>query len=1426
MRPIAVTPLETVQIPNSCERCPCPLSTESLSSDTAVCVSPHGPLAQPLQPSKERSASLFALLTFSWLGDLIYLGNQRQLAPGDVWDLDPSDKTETVYKIYERVKPKYRTLWIRLFMSTWKTITAQFMISSVSSLLSFASPLFLNAILNWMQCPHANSYTAWGYLLGLFSCSIIQAMLNGQMYFNGRRTGTRLRAILIREIYEKSLRRPATVGQSSQGTGDGKSEPGQQDASLGKIVTLMSSDTETIRNMVCYIHVLLETPLRLLLSIGLMVYFIGYSALVGLAAILICVPITSWLGSCINRQQRRAMEKTDKRVTATNEALQGIRIIKYFAWEPHFIKQINVDRTEELQCRLHVRLLHMAFSTISESGGLFCAFGSFVTFVLTGNVLDAATAFTTLSICQQVTWALSRLPNEVMWILRAMVSLERIEKFLGEEELQKFAEKDIPSRSEMDHRFKPNGFDQATYIYYGSGDSSVRSSKASLQLSSSIVQLENPGQEESSAFTLNNLNLDIPLGKLTVVCGPTGAGKSSLILALVGEMRRIGGHCYFPSRPNRSSGSIVAGEVAYVAQTAWLMNATIRDNILFGEDYDEDRYHRVVFASALVRDFQNLEGGDLTEIGEKGVNLSGGQKQRISLARALYSRAPFVLLDDPLSAVDAPTARHLLHHGILGFLKNRTCVLVSHAVGLVAPHANHIVVMRNGAIACQGTAAEVLRSPESEGILDDQILAVRPSEVENATSLQVPNHEEIKKLLSEARGKTLVHEEARVKGAVEWAVYSRFLKACGGIFFAFCFVFLFVIMMSAGFANSWWLKKWTDASSGNGNSTICPVANASLIAAGGPLAQHSTFPSFRIVAPPIHSPYYYVTVYALIGLSVILSTNLHTLVQVMGSYSASKALHAQLLKAVLGAPLRFFEITPLGRILNRFSKDMGHVDDEVMWSVGFFSTWLFRGASVLIIVAYITPPFILLIVPVALIYMYVAKLYLTCSRELKRLESVSRSPIYSQFSETIAGTSTIRAYGAESRLLLESSERVDENHRSFFYMWAANRWLCMRTDIIAALVVFCAGAAVVSGQVSAGWAGVSLTYAMSFTDALLWLVRSHADMEMNLTSVERIDEYVNIQPEADESAVTVKAPVGWPSAGRIDVSHLFMRYAADQPNVLKDMSFSVKAGERIGVVGRTGAGKSTLSLAFFRILPIHQGRIIIDDIDISQISLHDLRSNITIIPQDPVLFSGTIRSNLDALGEHDDADLWQVLKRVHFLDTLQEFKKRSPRTSFGTVVVEDAMDTISPMGGSAVLSQESETKSFTLESPVGENGQNYSHGQRQLLCLARALLRNSKIIFLDEATASVDNDTDARIQVTIREELAGATVLCIAHRLRTIVDYDRVMVLDKGTIVEYDTPLNLMQRKDGAFHRMCQDSNEFEELEQIATAASRSRSRK
>ncbi|KAJ2025899.1 hypothetical protein IWW57_003219, partial [Coemansia sp. S610] len=1012
--------------------------------------------------------------------------------------------------------------------------------------------------------------------------------------------------------------------------------------------------------------------------------------------------------------------------------------------------------------------------------------------------------------------------------------------------------------------------------------------------SESYASLDRDDGDDLVRFALKGIDMRFPHGVLSVVAGPTGSGKSSLLLALIGEMTLTRGRILLPTVNPRlddnsdykyrdifelSDEGLAIRDIAYVSQEAWLRNATIRENILFGEQYDAARYEEVLRVCALKPDLRILSAGDQTEIGERGVTLSGGQKQRVALARAVYSSRRILLIDDCLSAVDAHTAKHILMECLLSktpLMLGRTRVLVTHHVSMCLPFAQYIVMLSEGQVTLKGNPAELqdqgvftkvlaeLEGSEDkkeaadlkgkgkdaeQATLDADILDEEdPSKsVTDMTPEDEYNLQRLKKIaeqrgldpdgdLSALQG-TLVEDEERESGHVKSEVWLTYLNASGNKWFWIISITLLTVCQLFLVMQDYWIRIWVASTSKDDAVVGAHISGSSLAAAAMPSSLWSTLSapmaalrasmpvySFNANVSGVlstafsseqqhHSAVYWISIYVVIGVVGVIWRVIQMWFVYSGAIRASRSLHSRLVRRVVRATPRFFDSTPLGRIINRFSRDMNTVDDSLMDTIVWWSCDILAVVSVLVIITAVTPTFVLIAGIVSLLYVGIATYYLNTSRELKRLESTSMSPLLSLFGELILGVSTIRAFGAKHYYVKEALNRIDAHNQPAYLVWATNCWLSLRIDFSGAVVSFSCALFIISSLnwLDAGLAGFVLSYALTFSERMLWVIRNYSDSELSMNAVERISQYLDIEQEA--ALVTTpenKPPSDWPKTGNVQIEDLVVEYVPGVP-VLHGISLTAKHGEKIGVVGRTGAGKSTMSLAFLRFIEAAQGRILLDNVDISKIGLEELRRNVTIIPQDPVLFNGTIRFNLDPFSEYPNELVLDALKRAHLV------RERGSQTTSTATSIYDGSDNANE------ASMERMSGIFTgLDAEIKENGQNLSLGQRQLVALARALVRRSRLIVMDEATASVDFDTDDRIQHTIRgTEFANSTLFCIAHRLRTIIDYDRVLVLDKGKVVEFDTPWNLLQLDGGIFRSMCKKSGEYEHLAAAAQRKSR-----
>ncbi|KAJ2163175.1 Transporter of the ATP-binding cassette (ABC) [Coemansia sp. RSA 552] len=1487
-------------------------------------------------PAPELTASIAQLLFFSWVDPMIMLGYRRSLEPKDVYDLTPDDHSERICARWRAECRQYvrrhgrdhRSLTRRLFWFFRYRLAVQCIWTLAHTVAIFASPFLLRHILAYMEDPtiYTREHAFW-YVAGLLAGGTLGTVCQSQALWIGRKIGLQIKAIVIGEVYAKSLRRrDAATGDTKDGMVqegaevDASSGPGESGgSSMGKITNLMAVDAHKVSEVSAYLHLLYQLPAEIVITVLMLYQLLGVASLGGVGAIVFLVPIQWRLVSIWGVYQSQLMKASDRRMGLMNEILQGVRIIKFFAWEPQFEQQVAGIRGGELGV-LRKRYLVFSYSIVLFfMAPVFVTLTTFTVYTkVMGMQLTASVAFTALALFKTLRGPMDQLPDFFSYCLQAKVSVGRVSKFLAEEETPKYA---LSRLSQQPHDAYIDdsedltyadvvsatkiGFANASFSWSSSATGAGDGQRASVAsgvlpaepttgtetepllsgLTAASANVENTQISHSGAtatprpisdgFELRDLTVNFPVGKLSIIAGPCASGKTSMLMALLGEMRLIGGRVMIPGAAfdaqtafGENSQDVFAlhNSVAYVAQQAWLLNDTIRGNITFGLPYNEARYREVVHMCALSRDLETFDAGDMTEVGERGVSLSGGQKQRICLARAVYSPARHILMDDCLSAVDAHTAKHLYEACLMSpYMLDRTRILVTHAVGLTIRGAAMVVVMQDGQIAASGTPAEVLQSGKlSEETLrestdDDQdhkrpnkaleavaadetraasngspetTISTRFDDMEPGKNSDSPSSSEQAQGTSNdntQRGR-LTTDEAWSRGHVQWRVYIKYIRASGGVLMWSVLALLFLVGQGLQVAQDWWLREWAASYSrpamvGNVQTelghavALLPAAPAD---AASPLSRSlqvfgdsdpGSWRTHVATAGGRVDLAYFIGVYVAIALACVVIILGRSLVQFWCSLKASKALHEQLLHTVLRAPVRFFDTTPVGRLINRFSKDMETIDQNLSSSLAIFVTELTASLAILVVISVITPTFTLGAIAIAAIYWVIGTLYLSTSREIKRFESVTKSPIYTQFGETLNGVSTIRAYGQETRFKKTNYAKVDDNLRPFIAMWSCNRWLSIRVDLAGALVSFMAGllALAATGRMDAGLAGLSLSYALNFTEHILWVVRFYSVNEMNLNSVERVVEYLDVPPEAPVSMPANAPPANWPSNGQISVENLVLRYADNLPAVIRGMSFEVKPREKVGIVGRTGSGKTTLTLAMLRIMEASGGRIIVDGVDISQIGVGDLRSRLTIIPQDPVLFTGSIRTNLDPFNKHGDDELWLALRRAHLLGSSDDGALQSSASTISDAASHDA-SSAKAAGSKPAGTAVSGRAISGLGMAVMENGSNFSQGQRQLIALARALVKHTQVIILDEATASVDFDTDAKIQATIRTEFAESTLLCIAHRLRTIADYDRVLVLDQGTVAEYDTPYNLLNKSDGLFRQMCVRSGEYDHL--------------
>ncbi|PGH07414.1 hypothetical protein AJ80_07999 [Polytolypa hystricis UAMH7299] len=1313
-------------------------------------------------------ADVFSVLTFGWMTPLMKYGYKNYLTQDDLWNLRNRDTTrvtgdrlETAWK--EELKKKKPSLWLALFKAFSAPYFRGAVIKCGSDILAFVQPQLLRLLITFVRSYRTDNpepvVRGVAIALAMFGVSVSQTTFLHQYFQRAFETGMRVKSSLTAMIYTKSLRL-SNEGRASKSTGD--------------IVNHMAVDQQRLSDLTQFGIQLWSAPFQIVLCMASLYQLVGISMLAGIGMMILMIPLNGVIARMMKILQIKQMKNKDQRTRLMTEILNNMKSIKLYAWNTAFMNKLNHVRNDlELNTLRKIGATQSVANFTWSSTPFLVSCSTFAVFVLTNEKpLTTDIIFPALTLFNLLTFPLSILPMVITSIIEASVAVNRLTTYFAADELQTDA---VLFQDAVSH----------------TGDESVRIRDATLTW--------NKNEDRN---VLENINFSARKGELSCIVGRVGAGKSSLLQALLGDLWKINGEV------------VMRGRVAYVAQQSWIMNASVRENIVFGHRWDPHFYDLTVEACALLDDFQTLPDGDQTEVGERGISLSGGQKARLTLARAVYARADIYLLDDCLSAVDQHVGRHLINRvlGRNGILSGKTRILATNAI-TVLKEADFIGLLRNGTIIEKGTYEQLLAmkgeiaalvrsatnedesgssdggkedgSTESLTIIDNDESDM--SEVEEAqerlgplapirsggsrvrrtstatlrrastSSFHAPHRK-----LSDEEGalKTKQTVETSEQGKVKWSVYGEYAKT-SNLYAVGIYMAALLSAQTAQILGGFWLKKWAEDNESSGRN------------------------------PQVGK---YIGVYFAFGFGSAALVVLQTLILwIFCSIEASRKLHERMAFAIFRSPMSFFETTPSGRILNRFSSDIYRVDEVLARTFNMLFVNTARAAFTIGVIGIATPFFLILVVPLGAVYLGIQKYYLRTSRELKRLDSVSRSPIYAHFQESLGGISTIRAYRQQKRFSLENEWRVDANLRAYFPSINANRWLAVRLEFIGSVIIFAAAvfsivAVSTGGLVSPGMVGLAMSYALQITQSLNWIVRQTVEVETNIVSVERVLEYANLPSEAPDVIFKNRPQISWPSQGAVTFKDYSTRYREGLNLVLKGVNLEFKPHEKIGVVGRTGAGKSSLTMALFRIIEAAGGNISIDGLNISTIGLLDLRGRLAIIPQDAALFEGTVRDNLDPRHAHDDTELWSVLGHARLKDY------------------------VSSLPGQ-------------LDAQVHEGGSNLSQGQRQLISLARALLTPSNILVLDEATAAVDVETDTLLQQMLRSSIfRDRTIITIAHRINTILDSDRIVVLDRGSVIEFDSPDALI-KKGGVFYTLVKEAGLLDAAADGATTtASSSRS--
>ncbi|NXJ75494.1 MRP7 protein, partial [Trogon melanurus] len=1270
----------------------------------------------------------------SWLSRFFYVWMNPLMKRGYQWKLNqPQDvcvlpRQLQAARICDHSSRTQRT--VRLFSVLHATFGLRFyclgLLKLAGNLLGFSGPLLLNLLVNFMESRQEPLSHGVLYALGLFGGSFLGALLRNQFTYEVNKVMLMVRAAVISAIYRKALR----VGSTNLAR-----------FTVGEIVNFMSTDTNRLVNFCLSFHEVWSLPFQFAITLYLLYQQVGVAFLGGLALALLLVPVNKVIANRIMVSNKEMLKHKDSRVKLMTEFLCGIRVIKFYAWEKHFSTRINACRDKELKKLQTMKYLDAVCVYLWAALPVVVSIVIFITYVILGHQLTATKVFTALALVGMLILPLNNFPWVLNGTVEAKVSLDRIQHFL------ELMDQDLRTYYALD---SPSGTSAAVEMQYAAF---------------SWVPAEEEGTRQplsTGTLQLHIENLSVRKGMLLGVVGKVGSGKSSLLAAITGELIKQGGRVYVCD---------LEQGFGLATQEPWIQFTTVRENILFGREYNARLYEEVVEACALSEDLNILPAGDQTEVGESGVTLSGGQKARLALARAVYQEKELYLLDDPLAAVDADVANHLMRKCIFGILKHKTRILCTHRTEFLEK-ADALLLIDNGKIVKTGTPADILPLVEAFPKFKDMDKRQKDKGLYLAS---LRGQEEAAETEAEESTQTnhLIHkEEEKKEGAVAFQVYKAYWLAVGSCL-ALSILFSLLLMQASRNISDWWLSHWISSISQTANTSVMvrsaspPSIELLLFSINGLVSPIQALDTTPVPSNSSLDVNFYLIVYGSIAGANSFFTILRAFLFAYGTVRAATVIHNRLLQRVLKATVTFFDTTPTGRILNRFSSDLYCVDDSLPFILNIFLANMYGLLGMLVIITYGLPWIGLILLPLAALYFSIQRYYRRTSRELKRLYSVTLSPIYTHFSETLSGLSSIRAMRATQRFELENQLHLEQNQRCLFASLTATQWLDIRLQMIGvAVITAIAGIAIIQHQKqlgNPGLVGLALSYALSVTNLLSGLISSFTMTETMMVSVERTEEYTtDIPMEPQDKLVQVAAD--WPSQGLVEFQQVILAYRAGLPNALDGVTFTIYPGEKVGIVGRTGSGKSTLFLALFRMLELKSGRILLDGVDSRMVGLEELRSRLAIIPQDPFLFNGSIRENLDPQGKRTDAELHEVLEQCHL------------------------QDAVAQMGG--------------LDGELGERGKNLSLGQRQLVCLARALLTQAKVLCIDEATASVDQKTDQLLQQTIRQRFADKTVLTIAHRLNTILDSDRVLVMQAGRVAELDSPTRLSQKDGSLFQNL------------------------
>ncbi|KAM9312905.1 ATP-binding cassette sub-family C member 9 [Gastrophryne carolinensis] len=1324
--------------------------------------------------------NLLSKATYWWMNPLITSAHKRPIDLKTIGKLPISMRALTNYvslkDAYEEQKKAamdepHRTpsIWVAIYKAFGRPILLSSIFRYLADLLGFAGPLCISGIVQQLGDINGtkpeedlpkNAFVSVYFLSSqgflenyyvlavlLFLALILQRTFLQASYYVTIETGVNMRGALLAMIYNKILK----LSTSNMSMGE---------MTLGQINNLVAIETNQLMWFLFLCPNLWAMPVQIIMGVILLYKLLGVSALVGAAVIVLLAPVQYFIATKLAEVQKNTLDYSTERLKKTNEILKGIKLLKLYAWEKIFCASVEETRMKELNS-LKTFALHTSMSIFMNAAiPIAAVLATFVTHeYVESEALSPANAFASLSLFHILVTPLFLLSTVVRFAVKALVSVQKLNEFFTSDEIRDDSARNCDSPSMFDACRKQPGIHSRAF-------NRKQPLRYQMDRYDPPPRRRNPNSEEAAIkviggyfswgtglATLSNIDIQIPTGQLTMIVGQVGCGKSSLLLAILGEMQALEGKVTWNNK-NRNS-------VAYAGQKPWLLNATVEENITFGSPFNKQRYKAVTDACSLQPDIDLLPFGDQTEIGERGINLSGGQRQRICVARALYQNTNIVFLDDPFSALDIHLSDHLMQEGILKFLRDdkRTVLLVTHKLQYLT-HADWIIAMKDGFILREGTLKDIQNNDNELYEHWKTLMNRQDQELEKDTDADQATMERktLRRAMYSREAKSAIEDEGeeeeeeedeeddmstalRQRTKMPWRTCWRYLTS-GGFLLLFLMIFSKLLKHTVIVAIDYWLVKWTSET-------------RNISREGG--TTNATGDSDQT---------YYVMGFSILSASGIILCLITSLTVEWMGLTAARNLHDNLLKKIILAPIRFFDTTPLGLILNRFSADTNIIDQHIPPTLESLTRSTLLCLSAIGVISYANPYFLIALFPLGVAFYFIQKYFRVASKDLQELDDNTQLPLLCHFSETAEGLTTIRAFRHEARFKHRMLELTDTNNLAYLFLSAANRWLEVRTDYLGACIVLTAAITSITSTrsgLTSGVVGLGLTYALTVTNYLNWVVRNLADLEVQIGAVKKVDCFLNIESECYEGTMDPQqVPDDWPKDGEIKISDLCVRYESNLKPVLKHVKAYIKPGQKVGICGRTGSGKSSLSLAFFRMVDIFDGKIIIDGIDISRLPLHTLRSRLSIILQDPILFSGSIRLNLDPECLCTDDRLWEALEIAQLKNLVKSLA-----------------------GG--------------LDAMVTEGGENFSVGQRQLFCLARAFVRNSSILIMDEATASIDMATENILQKVVMTAFADRTVVTIAHRVHTILTADVVIVMRRGNIMEYDTPESLLAQEDGIF---------------------------